>query len=261
MTAIAAAGVAIALGTTGCGAGQISQTANQLPAVNGGSATATWDNVEVRDVQIIYPADKAADVFNNGGPFDVSFTVVNSSATKTYKLTKIAVTQQGAPASAAVTIGRQPVLAPGTAVRTANIPAGASGTSETTSAGSAQNGSTQNGSTQNGSTQNGSTQSSTAEASAGETTAESSASPTTTTGATTPGAPVVDESVITASVSGAGKSVAAGLTTELTFYFQVQDDNGTWADAGTIKTDAAVAAGMLDRPVGGGQEAEGQGGH
>lgn len=67
-----------------------------------------------------------------------------------------------------------------------------------------------------------------------------------------------------AELDGAGKAVAPGLTTELTFYFQVQDDNGNWVDAGTIKADASVDATTLETRVDeprGGQEAEGEGGH
>ncbi len=241
MTAIAAAGVAIALGTTGCGAGQIAQTSNMMPGVNGGEATATWDKVEIRNLQVVYPADQADTVFDKGGPFEVSFTIANSSPTKTYKLTKIAVSQQGAPSSATVTITGEPTIAPGQAVRAGNpanvLPDGstpsASGESQTSAA------------------------STTAEAGSTESSA-------TTTSAARPTSALLGESAMMAELDGAGKSVAPGLTTELTFYFQVQDDNGNWVDAGTIKADASVDATTLqtrvDQPRGG-QEAEGEGGH
>ncbi|MDF3280953.1 MULTISPECIES: hypothetical protein [unclassified Gordonia (in: high G+C Gram-positive bacteria)] len=243
MTAIAAAGVAIALGTTGCGAGQIAQTSNMMPGVNGGEATATWDKVEIRNLQVVYPADQADTVFDKGGPFEVSFTIANSSPTKTYKLTKIAVSQQGAPSSATVTITGEPTIAPGQAVRAGNpanvLPDG----SEPSASGESQS----------------STASSTVESSSTE-----AGSTATTTSAARPTSALLGESAMMAELDGAGKSVAPGLTTELTFYFQVQDDNGNWVDAGTIKADASVDATTLqtrvDQPRGG-QEAEGEGGH
>lgn len=86
-TAIAAVGIAIAFGTTGCGAGQISQTANQLPAVNGNSAN--LGKIELRDVQIIYPAQNAASVFDNGGPFELSWVIANQSEIDTYRLVNV----------------------------------------------------------------------------------------------------------------------------------------------------------------------------
>ena len=86
-TAIAAIGLAVALGTSGCGAGQVSQTANQLPAVNG--ASATLGSMKLRDVQIIYPAEKADEVFGDGGPFEVSFVIANESPIDNDKLLSI----------------------------------------------------------------------------------------------------------------------------------------------------------------------------
>jgi hypothetical protein len=74
-TAVAAFGIALALGTTACGAGQISQTANMEPAVNGNLAT--LGSLQLRDVQIMYPTEKSDEVFGNGGPFEVSFVISN----------------------------------------------------------------------------------------------------------------------------------------------------------------------------------------
>lgn len=241
-TAIAAIGVAVALGTTGCGAGQISQTANQLPAVNGGNANASWGPVEVRNVQIIYPAANAAEVFGNGGPFDLSFTAVNSGDIQVYKLTKVEVTQAGAPSSAKVTLSAQPVIPAGVAIRAgnpANVFATSSSAAPTTSA----------------------SQSPTS--AAPESSATESATPTTSTATGEISAPRLGESAISASIDGTGKSVAAGLTTELTFYFQMKDANGNWVDAGTVTADAAVDSTVLptrvDAPRGG--EPAGEGGH
>lgn len=237
-TAIAAAGVAIALGTTGCGAGQISQTANQLPAINGGNATATWGPVDIRNLQIIYPAKDADDVFGNGGPFEVSYTIANSGTIKTYKLTKIEVTQKGAPSSASVTLGGEPTIAPGTAIRAGN-PANVR----------------PDGSTPSMAAPTSASPSSTPRAGASDTTASATAAPSTT---------ALGDAAMTATLTGTGRSVAAGLTTELTFYFQQQDDNGNWVDAGTVRAEATVDASTIptrqDTPRGG-DEAEGASGH
>ncbi|GAC52645.1 hypothetical protein GOAMI_14_00320 [Gordonia amicalis NBRC 100051 = JCM 11271] len=86
-TAVATIGIAVALGTTGCGAGQISQTANQLPAVNG--ANVNIDSLQLRDVQIVYPEKDAPTVFGNGGPFEIAFVVANSDPTVYYRLKEI----------------------------------------------------------------------------------------------------------------------------------------------------------------------------
>ncbi|MDL9936149.1 hypothetical protein QSJ18_05295 [Gordonia sp. ABSL1-1] len=85
--AISAIGVAIALGTTGCGAGQVSQTANQLPAVNGANVNhATEYGLGVRDAQILYPDANADEIYSAGGPFAVTFVVTNVNPTTTYRL-------------------------------------------------------------------------------------------------------------------------------------------------------------------------------
>ncbi|MFT4124837.1 MAG: hypothetical protein QM662_01230 [Gordonia sp. (in: high G+C Gram-positive bacteria)] len=202
-TAIAAIGVAVALGTTGCGAGQISQTANQLPAVNGGNATASWGKVELRNLAVIYPAAEADSVFGEGGPFEVTFTVVNSDPTKTYKLTRIT-----GPASSDVDISAPPTIAPNSSVLAGTPPNSevmpSSGTSTSSSASS----------------------------SSSESAAPSSAA--------------ASSNSLTVKLKNTGTSVAAGLTTPLTFYFQVKEPgSSSWTTAGTIEAEAAVDAGLL----------------
>lgn len=86
-TAIAAIGLAVAFGSTACSAGQVSQTANQLAAVNGSAATV--GSMAVRDVHIIYPADEADAVFGNGGPFEIAFLIANESDVDTDRLVSI----------------------------------------------------------------------------------------------------------------------------------------------------------------------------
>lgn len=98
---VGALGAAIALGSAACGAGKISQTANQLPAVNGAGGSVALDptvsdgdelrngQITVRNAQIVYPADDADKTFADGGPFDISFLVSNDSVTRKVKLTEI----------------------------------------------------------------------------------------------------------------------------------------------------------------------------
>ncbi|GAA2063721.1 hypothetical protein [Williamsia deligens] len=75
--AAAAVGSAVVLGLGACGAGQISQTANQEAAVNGGAATV--GELALRDVHVIYPRVNASDAFVNGGPFELGFLISNNS--------------------------------------------------------------------------------------------------------------------------------------------------------------------------------------
>lgn len=104
--AIGALGVAVALGTTACGAGKISQTNNMEAAINGangtlvltqadqqGSQAVTPGKVTVRNLQIVYPADKASEVFGAGGPFKLVFTIANDSTVRKVQLTGITAKQ------------------------------------------------------------------------------------------------------------------------------------------------------------------------
>lgn len=100
--AISAVGVAIALGSTACSAGKIAQTNNQEAAINGANGTISLNpdeqvgdqqiisgTVAVRNLQIIYPSEQAAEVFGDGGPFKLGFTVTNDSMLRKVKLTGI----------------------------------------------------------------------------------------------------------------------------------------------------------------------------
>lgn len=100
--AIGAFGVALALGSTACSAGKISQTNNQEAAINGANGTIGLNpdqepdgqkiiagNLALRNVQIIYPSEKADQIFGDGGPFKVGFTIVNDSVIRNAKLTGI----------------------------------------------------------------------------------------------------------------------------------------------------------------------------
>ncbi len=71
--AIVAAGSALAL--SACGAGQISQTANQVPAVDGSAANAENNNITLRDVTVQPKTD------DHGGA--VAFALSNIDPTNT----------------------------------------------------------------------------------------------------------------------------------------------------------------------------------
>jgi archaellum component FlaG (FlaF/FlaG flagellin family) len=74
--AVGAIAAGLLIGTTACGAGQTSQTANQASAVNGNSATV--GPLALRDVAIVFP--ESGDVaFANGGPLEMSFLISNTS--------------------------------------------------------------------------------------------------------------------------------------------------------------------------------------
>ncbi|MET9199206.1 hypothetical protein [Gordonia sp. NPDC003585] len=170
--AIAALGAAVALGVTGCGAGQTSQTANQLPAVNG--ANANHLSLTLRNVQIIYPNDKADEVFAAGGPFELSFVISSNNPTEYYRLKEIKA-PQGGTVTLSPAAGPQLEITPEIALR-AGSPVGLT-----------------------------------------EDVAERA----------------TKESRIKATLNGAGKSVAAGLTTNLTFVFEIKNADGAWVDAGS----------------------------
>jgi hypothetical protein len=74
--AVGAIASGLLIGTTACGAGQTSQTANQASAVNGNSATV--GPLALRDVAVVFP--ESGDVaFANGGPLEMSFLISNTS--------------------------------------------------------------------------------------------------------------------------------------------------------------------------------------
>lgn len=79
---LVAGGVAAgALALTGCGAGQITQTAEQVAAVSGANVTA--GDIAIRNAEIVYPSGpvSAGVVFPKGSVAPVRLTLVNSGAT------------------------------------------------------------------------------------------------------------------------------------------------------------------------------------
>ncbi|MCX4093517.1 hypothetical protein [Nocardia sp. alder85J] len=85
-TAVAALAAGAALVLSGCGAGQISQTASQVAAVNGNSANV--GKVALRDVRILLPASEE---YTNakGGKAVLAFSAVNSGGSNPDELTSI----------------------------------------------------------------------------------------------------------------------------------------------------------------------------
>jgi hypothetical protein len=82
---MAACGLAAAVVLTGCGAGQVSQTSTQEPAVNGVNAQA--GQVSLRNVHLRAPQQK--DYVEPGSPVELLFVAANDSADENNKLKSI----------------------------------------------------------------------------------------------------------------------------------------------------------------------------
>ncbi|WP_342213854.1 hypothetical protein [Nocardia wallacei] len=84
--AVAALAAGAALALSGCSAGQISQTASQVAAVNGNSANV--GKVALRDVRILLPQSEE---YTNakGGKAVLAFSAINDGATKPDELASI----------------------------------------------------------------------------------------------------------------------------------------------------------------------------
>jgi copper(I)-binding protein len=86
---LSACGLAAAVVLTGCGAGQVSQTAVQEPAING---TSTWagdptSGVALRNVHLRAP--QTSDYVQPGSKVDLLFVAVNESAANPDRLVSI----------------------------------------------------------------------------------------------------------------------------------------------------------------------------
>ncbi|WP_280255345.1 hypothetical protein [Nocardia wallacei] len=86
VVAVAAVAAGAALALSGCSAGQISQTASQVAAVNGNSANV--GKVALRDVRILLPQSEE---YTNakGGKALLAFSAINDGATKPDELASI----------------------------------------------------------------------------------------------------------------------------------------------------------------------------
>jgi hypothetical protein len=86
---LAACGLAAVLSLSGCGAGQISQSAMQQPAVNG---TLAWvgdstSGIALRNVHL--RVDQTSDYVEPGGDVELIFVAVNESADQTDRLISV----------------------------------------------------------------------------------------------------------------------------------------------------------------------------
>lgn len=75
-----------ALALTACGAGQISQTATQVAAVNGNSADV--GAIQLRNVHVVYPDSQEYSI-EPGGTVELGFTAINSDPAAADELTGI----------------------------------------------------------------------------------------------------------------------------------------------------------------------------
>ncbi|MDI9896207.1 hypothetical protein QM797_15890 [Rhodococcus sp. IEGM 1381] len=75
-----------ALALTACGAGQISQTATQVAAVNGNSADV--GDIQLRNVHVVYPNSQEYSI-EPGGTVELGFTAINSNPAVADELTGI----------------------------------------------------------------------------------------------------------------------------------------------------------------------------
>ncbi len=82
---LATCGLAAALALSGCGAGQISQTATQEPAVNGTSANI--GDISLRNIHL--RADQTADYVQPGRDVELIFVAANNSPDENDKLLSI----------------------------------------------------------------------------------------------------------------------------------------------------------------------------
>ncbi|MEW1738079.1 hypothetical protein AB0346_19190 [Nocardia beijingensis] len=80
-----AAGAAIAL--SGCGAGQVSQTAEQVAAVNGNHADV--GRIALRNVHIVYPSEGTGYNNTKGGKALIALSIVNNGESVADELTSI----------------------------------------------------------------------------------------------------------------------------------------------------------------------------
>ncbi|MFX0580030.1 hypothetical protein [Nocardia nepalensis] len=87
MVSVAALAAGAALVLSGCGAGQISQTATQVAAVNGNHADI--DRISLRNVHIVFPAAGSEYTNAKGGKAIIALSVINNGETVTDELTSI----------------------------------------------------------------------------------------------------------------------------------------------------------------------------
>ncbi|MQY24525.1 copper chaperone PCu(A)C [Nocardia aurantia] len=214
-TAVAALAAGAALVLSGCGAGQLSQTASQVAAVNGNSANV--GKVSLRNVRILLPA--AEDYTNaKGGKAVLAFSAINGGAAAPDELTSIT-TDLGAvrisPAAPELP-PLQTLVAAGPQAGHAATPAASSSAPATPTAGAAASSTPATAS---------STPAGSGAAAAGKPSAE----------------PNTENKTVLVEITGLTKDITPGLTYPVTFNFK---DNGTVlvnvpVDAGSNSEQAA----------------------
>ncbi|MFD4180602.1 hypothetical protein [Rhodococcus sp. NPDC058514] len=118
-TAVALAAAA-AISLSACSAGQITQTATQVAAVNGNYAN--QGDISLRNVHIVYPDSEEYSI-EPGGKAALKFTAVNNSEVKADRLTKITTEAAGSVTIAGEVGGRviDPQTSLGAGVRAATV--------------------------------------------------------------------------------------------------------------------------------------------
>lgn len=118
-TAVALAAAA-AISLSACSAGQITQTATQVAAVNGNYAN--QGEISLRNVHILYPDSEEYSI-EPGGKAALQFTAVNNSEQKADRLTKITTDAAGSVTIAGEVGGRviDPQTSLGAGVRAATV--------------------------------------------------------------------------------------------------------------------------------------------
>ncbi|GAA5048339.1 hypothetical protein [Nocardia callitridis] len=87
MLTVAALAAGAALALTGCSAGQIAQTADQVPAVNGNESTI--GQIALRNLHIVYPAAGAEYTNAKGGKALIALSIINDSPSVSDELTSV----------------------------------------------------------------------------------------------------------------------------------------------------------------------------
>jgi copper(I)-binding protein len=210
-------GIGAALLVSGCGAGQITQTDTQVPAINGSSGTA--GPIAVRNVQLAFPAGKQ--YYSRGDSAPLIVTIANTGNSSD-KLTGITSPQFG---SGAQIIGDATIPPQHAIAASANklIPLTTTATTTATST--------------TGTSTSGSASSSTSSSSTSASSSTSSAA-TTTTATTTPSADVPVGSIQIVLVGLTLDKLWPGQTVTLTF---------TFASAGDVTLSVPIAADSAPR--------------
>ncbi|MEV0250210.1 hypothetical protein AB0H76_26680 [Nocardia sp. NPDC050712] len=221
MVAVAALAASAALTLTGCSAGQISQTADQVAAVNGNSADV--EKIALRNVHIVFPGNGYTNV--KGEKALIALSIVNLSETVTDELTSVD-TDLG-PVKITPPAGQSAiVLKPQQNVLTATAPAGAPAAGDS-----------------HGTDSHG----------------DSHGTPTTTpapSGTATPAADDPAANPATIEITGLTKDITPGLTYKVRFNFK---NNGTVVV--DVPVDAAHAERKVTDKSGPAEEGHGGGGH